>query len=70
MQKWGEELCERSPTAIAIANRQLQHGHGPSGRHRQHGLYALKVYYDTDELKEGVNALKEKREPEFRKYVK
>jgi len=34
------------------------------------GMYALKLYYDTDESREGVNALKEKRKPEFRKYVK
>ena len=34
------------------------------------GMYALKLYYDTEESKEGVNALKERRKPEFRKFVK
>ena len=34
------------------------------------GMYALKLYYDTEESREGVNALKEKRKPEFRKYAK
>ena len=34
------------------------------------GMYALKLYYDTEESREGVNALKDKRKPEFRKYFK
>ena len=34
------------------------------------GMYALKLYYDTEESREGVNALKEKRKPDFRKYAK
>ena len=34
------------------------------------GLLALKLYYDTEESREGVNALKEKRKPDFRKHVK
>ena len=70
VQKWGEELCERSPTALAIAKRSFNldtaHQAGIAGM----GMVALKLYYDTDESKEGVNALKEKRKPEFRKYVK
>ncbi|HQQ68927.1 MAG TPA: 1,4-dihydroxy-2-naphthoyl-CoA synthase, partial [Alicycliphilus sp.] len=31
---------------------------------------ALKLLYDTEEPREGVKALKEKRKPEFRKYFK
>ncbi len=69
-QKVGEELCERSPTALAIAKRSFNmdtaHQAGIAGM----GMYALKLYYDTEESREGVNALKEKRKPEFRKYVK
>ena len=33
-------------------------------------MHALKLYYDTDESREGGNALQEKRKPEFRKYAK
>jgi 2-ketocyclohexanecarboxyl-CoA hydrolase len=70
VQAWGEELCERSPTAIAIAKRSFNmdtaHQAGIAGM----GMYALKLYYDTDESREGVKALGEKRKPEFRKYVK
>lgn len=70
VQKWAEELCERSPTALAIAKRSFNmdtaHQAGIAGM----GMYALKLYYDTDESREGVAALKEKRKPEFRKYVR
>ena len=70
VQKWGEELCERSPTAIAIAKRSFNmdtaHQAGIAGM----GMYALKLYYDTEESREGVKALNEKRKPEFRKYAK
>ena len=34
------------------------------------GMYALKLYYDTDESREGVKALQEKRKPDFRKFAK
>ena len=51
VQKWGEELCERSPTAIAIAKRSFNmdtaHQAGIAGM----GMYALKLYYDTEESK-------------------
>lgn len=70
VQAWAEELCERSPTALAIAkksfNMDTAHQAGIAGM----GMYALKLYYDTEESRECVNALKEKRKPEFKKYVR
>ena len=70
VQAWAEEICERSPTALAIAKRSFNmdtaHQAGIAGM----GMYALKLYYDTDESREGVKALQEKRKPEFRKFVK
>jgi len=30
----------------------------------------VKLYYDTDESKEGMRAFHEKRTPDFHKYVK
>ena len=33
-------------------------------------MYALKLFYDTEESREGVAALKDKRKPDFRKYAK
>jgi 2-ketocyclohexanecarboxyl-CoA hydrolase len=70
VKRWCDEIVERSPTAIAIAKRSFnadtEHLRGISA----FGMQALALYYDTDESKEGVNALNEKRSPEFRKYVK
>jgi 2-ketocyclohexanecarboxyl-CoA hydrolase len=34
------------------------------------GLYALKLYYDTEESREGVKAFQEKRKPDFRRWEK
>jgi 2-ketocyclohexanecarboxyl-CoA hydrolase len=69
VQAWADELSERSPTALAIAKRSFNmdtaHQAGIAGM----GLYALKLYYDTDESREGVLALKEKRKPDFRRYA-
>ena len=49
VQKWAEELCERSPTALAIAKRSFNmdtaHQAGIAGM----GMLALKMYYDTEE---------------------
>ncbi|MBV1931672.1 MAG: enoyl-CoA hydratase/isomerase family protein [Porticoccaceae bacterium] len=67
---WCTELAERSPTAIAIAKRSFVASTENIRGIGSLGLQALKLYYDTDESREGVNALNEKRKPEFHKYVK
>ncbi|MGB7988705.1 MAG: 1,4-dihydroxy-2-naphthoyl-CoA synthase, partial [Candidatus Methylophosphatis roskildensis] len=66
----GEALCERSPTALAIAKRSFNMDTAHQGGIAGLGMLALKLYYDTDESREGVNALKDKRKPAFRKHVK
>jgi 2-ketocyclohexanecarboxyl-CoA hydrolase len=67
--KWGRELVEKSPTAIAIAKRSFnastEHIRGIGSL----GMQALSLYYDTDESKEGVRAFLEKRKPDFRKLA-
>ena len=69
VEAWAEEICERSPTAIAIAKRSFNmdtaHQSGIAGM----GMYALRLYYETAESKEGVAALKEKRPPQFREFA-
>lgn len=64
---WCANIMEKSPTAIAIAKRSFnmdsEHIRGIAGM----GMYALKLYYDTDESKEGGLAFREKRKPNFRK---
>jgi len=70
VQRWCDEIMEKSPTALAIAKRSFNmdtaHQSGIAGM----GMYALKLYYDTDESREGVRAFQEKRKPDFRKYAK
>ena len=70
VDKWCREIMEKSPTAIAIAKRSFnmdtEHQRGIAGM----GMYALKLYYDTEESQEGVRAFQEKRKPDFRKFVR
>ena len=68
----GARECERSPTAIAIAKRSFNMDTAHQGGIAGLGMLALKMYYDTDESREGVNALKDKRKPEFKqiKYAR
>jgi len=67
---WCAELVQRSPTAIAIAKRSFNADTEHIGGMMQLGFEALRLYYDTDESREGVAALKEKRTPDFRAHVK
>jgi len=68
VEQWATEICEKSPTAIAIAKRSFNmdtaHQAGIAGM----GMYATNLYYGTAESQEGVNAFKEKRKP-FRQFV-
>jgi 2-ketocyclohexanecarboxyl-CoA hydrolase len=70
VQNWGEELCERSPTAIAIAKKSLNMDTANQAGIAGMGMYAIKLYDDTKESREGVNALKGKRKRDFRKFAK
>lgn len=68
VEKWCAEIMEKSPTAIAIAKRSFnmdtEHQRGIAGM----GMYALSLYYDTEESREGGRAFLEKRKPDFRKF--
>jgi 2-ketocyclohexanecarboxyl-CoA hydrolase len=70
VQEWGRDDVRAQPDRDRHRQAQLQHGHRAPGGIAGMGMYALKLYYDTDESREGVNALKEKRKPDFRKYAK
>jgi len=69
VEKWCAEIMALSPTAIAIAKRSFnmdtEHQRGIAGM----GMYALSLYYNTEESQEGVKAFNEKRKPDFRKYA-
>jgi 2-ketocyclohexanecarboxyl-CoA hydrolase len=68
--KWCAEIVERSPTAIALAKRSFNADTDSIRGISAMGMHALKLYYDTEESKEGVRALKEKRKPDFRRHAK
>ena len=67
--RWCAEILERSPTAIAIAKRSFNADSENIRGIGAMGMQALKMYYETEESKEGVRAFNEKRKPEFRKYA-
>ena len=67
---WCGEILERSPTAIAVAKRSFNADSDNIAGIAAMGLQALKLYYETEESKEGVRAFNEKRKPDFRRYTK
>jgi 2-ketocyclohexanecarboxyl-CoA hydrolase len=69
VDQWCAEILQMSPTAIAIAKRSFNADTESIRGIGSLGLQALKLYYETEESKEGVKAFLEKRKPEFRKYV-
>lgn len=68
VQKWCDEILEKSPTALSIAKRSFNADSENIAGIGALGMQALSLYYDTEESKEGAKAFLEKRKPEFRKY--
>jgi 2-ketocyclohexanecarboxyl-CoA hydrolase len=70
IDKWCAEIMEKSPTAIAIAKRSFNADSENIRGIGAMGMQTLKLYYESDESREGVTAFNEKRKPNFRKFVK
>ncbi len=70
IDRWCAEILERSPTAIAIAKRSFNADSDNIRGIAAMGMQTLKLYYETDESHEGVNAFMEKRKPDFRRHLK
>jgi 2-ketocyclohexanecarboxyl-CoA hydrolase len=68
VDRWCEELLERSPTALALAKRSFNADTESIRGIASMGMQALNLYYDTEESKEGGRANREKRKPDFRKF--
>jgi len=69
VDEWCAEISARSPTAISIAKKSLNIDSESIRAIGSLGFEALRLYYGTEESKEGGRARTEKRAPEFRKYV-
>lgn len=67
--KWTDTLGERSPTALAFLKRSFNADSDSIRGISNLALHAVKLYYASDESKEGVNAFNEKRKPDFHKFV-
>ena len=63
---WAAEIAERSPTAIALAKRSFNADSDNIRGISALGFAGTSLYYHTDESKEGGNALREKRKPDFK----
>lgn len=70
VRKWCDEILEKSPTAIALAKRSFNVDTEMIRGLSSLSMQALKLYYDTAESREGGNAFREKRKPDFRKHAK
>jgi 2-ketocyclohexanecarboxyl-CoA hydrolase len=70
VDEWTEMLGQRSPTAIALAKRSFNADSDNIRGISMMALNAVKLFYDTEESKEGMRAFQERRTPDFHKYVK
>jgi len=66
IERWCSEILEKSPTAIAIAKRSFNADSENIRAIGALGFEALSLFYGTDESKEGGDAFREKRKPNFR----
>lgn len=66
VDRWCQELLERSPTALALAKRSFNADTESIRGISSMGMAAVSLYYDTDESKEGGVAFREKRKADFR----
>ena len=68
--RWCAEIMEKSPTAIALAKASINADSESIGGISAVGFQAVRLYLDTDESREGGDAFREKRPPDFRKHAK
>lgn len=66
--QWCEEILEKSPTALRFLKASFNADTDGLAGLQQMGGDATLLYYTTDEAKEGRDAFKEKRKPDFGKF--
>lgn len=70
VRSWCLEILDKSPTALAFAKRSFNVDSEMIRGLSSMAMQGLKLYYETAESAEGGNAFREKRKPDFRKFVK
>jgi 2-ketocyclohexanecarboxyl-CoA hydrolase len=68
VQRWCQEILQKSPTALAIAKRSFNADTAHIGGLSSMGMQMVKLFYGTQESQEGVRAFQEKRPPDFREH--
>ena len=66
--RWAQEILEKSSTAIRFLKASFNADTDGLAGLQQLGGDATLLYYTTDEAKEGRDAFKEKRKPDFKKF--
>ena len=66
--QWCEEILEKSPTALRFLKASFNAATDGLAGLQQMGGDATLLYYTTDEAKEGRDAFKEKRKPDFGQF--
>lgn len=66
--QWCEEILEKSPTALRFLKASFNAATDGLAGMQQMGGDATLLYYTTDEAKEGRDAFKEKRKPDFKQF--
>lgn len=66
--QWAKELVAKSPMALRLMKASFNADTDGLAGLQQLGGDATLLYYRTDESKEGRDAFKEKREPDFKKF--
>ena len=66
--KWCEEILEKSPTAIRLLKASLNADCDGQAGLQQLAGDATMLFYMSEEAKEGRDAFKEKRKPDFKKF--
>ena len=67
---WAKEIMQMSPTAIRFIKASLNAATDGLAGLQQLGGDATMLFYTTDEAKEGRDAFKEKRQPDFTQFPK
>ena len=68
--QWAREILQFSPTALRFMKASFNAATDGLAGLQQFAGDATLLYYTTDEAKEGRDAFKEKRKPDFSKYPK